>query len=90
MPLKYLSNFWRSLNILLINCKVELILNWFKNCVLISKATREADYDADPVVRKIDNPKNATFQITHKIICSSCYFIKRKRHKTFRAIKNRI
>ena len=64
MPLKYLSNFWRSLNVLLINCKVELILNWFKNCVLISKATREADYDADPVVRKIDNPGNATFQIT--------------------------
>ena len=90
VPLKYLSNFWRSLNITLINCEVELILTWFKNCVLISKATREADYDADPVVRKIDNPKNATFQITHKIICSSCYFIKRKRHKTFRAIKNRI
>ena len=90
VPLKYLSNFWRSLNIPLITCKIELILTWFKNCVLISKATREADYDADPVVRKIDNPKNATFQITHKIICSSCYFIKRKWHKTFRAIKNRI
>ena len=59
-----MSNFWRSLNILLINCKVELILNWFKNCVLISKATREADYDADPVVYEIDNPENATFQIT--------------------------
>ena len=64
MPLKYLSNFWRSLNVLLINCKVELILNWFKNCVLISKATREADCDADPDVYEIDNPENATFQIT--------------------------
>ena len=31
--LKYLSNFWRSLNMPLINCKVELILNWFKNSV---------------------------------------------------------
>ena len=29
VPLKYLSNFWRSLNIPLINCEVELILNWF-------------------------------------------------------------
>ena len=64
MPLKYLSNFWRSLNVLLINCKVELILNWFKNCVLISKATREADCDTDPDVYEIDNPENATFQIT--------------------------
>ena len=64
MPLKYLSNFWRSLNIPLINCEKELILTWFKNCVLISKATKEANYGADPVVRKIDNPENATFQVT--------------------------
>ena len=33
IPLKHLSNFWRSLNISLINCKVELILTWSKNCV---------------------------------------------------------
>ena len=39
VPLKYLSKFWRSLNILLINCEVELILNWFKNCVLLGKST---------------------------------------------------
>ena len=30
IPLKYLSNFWRALNILLINCEVELILTWSK------------------------------------------------------------
>ena len=64
VPLKYLNNFWRSLNILLINCKIELILTWFKNCVLISKATRETNYDADLIVRKINNPENATFQVT--------------------------
>ena len=57
VPLKYLSNFWRSLNITLINCEVELILTWFKSCALISKATREANYGANTVVRKIDNPK---------------------------------
>ena len=34
IPLKYLSNFWRSLNIPLINCEVEIILTWTKNCVL--------------------------------------------------------
>ena len=43
VPLKYLSNFWISLNIPLINCEVELILTWIKNCVLIEKLTREAD-----------------------------------------------
>ena len=64
VPLKYLSNFWRSLNIPLITCKIELILTWFKNCVLISKATREANYGTNPVIYEIDNPENATFQIT--------------------------
>ena len=34
IPLKHLSNFWRRLNIPLINCEVELILTWSKNCVL--------------------------------------------------------
>ena len=32
VPLKYLSNFWRSLEIPLINCKVELKLEWAKCC----------------------------------------------------------
>ena len=34
VPLKYLSNFWRPLEIPLINCKVELSLTWIENCVL--------------------------------------------------------
>ena len=37
VPLKYLSNFWRSLEISLINCKVELSLTWNENCILSSK-----------------------------------------------------
>ena len=28
VPLKYLSNFWRSLDLRLINCKIELDLSW--------------------------------------------------------------
>ena len=63
--LKYLSNFWGSLNIPLINCEVELILTWFKNCVLIDKLTRVADYGANPRVSEINNPENAIFQITN-------------------------
>ena len=34
VPLKYLSNFWRSLKMYLINCKVDLSLTWIENCVL--------------------------------------------------------
>ena len=65
VPLKYLSNFSRSLNISLINCETELILTWFKNCVLIDKTKREVNYDADPIAYEIDNPENTTFQITN-------------------------
>ena len=28
VPLKYLSNFWRTLEMPLINCEIEPILNW--------------------------------------------------------------
>ena len=35
--LKYLSNFWRKLNMPLINCKINLILTLYENCVLKNK-----------------------------------------------------
>ena len=28
VPLKYLSNFWRTLEMILISCEIILILNW--------------------------------------------------------------
>ena len=34
--LRYLSNFWRTLEMPLINCEVNLILTWSSTCVLIS------------------------------------------------------
>ena len=36
VPLKYLSNFWRILEMPLINCEVNLILTWSLTCVLIA------------------------------------------------------
>ena len=39
VPLKYLSNFWRSLEMPLINCKVELSLKWIENCMLTTATT---------------------------------------------------
>ena len=33
IPLKFLGNFWRALNIPLISCEVSLVLKWDKNCV---------------------------------------------------------
>ena len=47
IPLKHWSNFWRALNIRLINCEVELILTWSRNCVL---ADMTVDADVDPAI----------------------------------------
>ena len=33
VPLKHLSNFWRTLDMPLINCEVSLTLTWSENCV---------------------------------------------------------
>ena len=40
IPLKYFGNFWKSLDIPLINCEITLILSWYKECVLVGKALR--------------------------------------------------
>ena len=55
VPLKYLSNFLRSLDIPLINCKIELSLEWTENCVL---SRGENINDAGAVANA------ATFKIT--------------------------
>ena len=49
VPPKYLSNFWRILEMPLINCEINLILTWSTNCVIAS--TNVAN-------------QNATFEIT--------------------------
>ena len=36
VSLKYLSNFWRTLGMPLINCEINLILTWSKKCVIAS------------------------------------------------------
>ena len=43
IPLKYLRNFWRALNIPLISCEVSLELKWNKNCVITSLQQRQVD-----------------------------------------------
>ena len=47
----------------LINCEINLILTWTENCVLTSKATRDANPDVKPAVAAVDNPTNAMFRI---------------------------
>ena len=60
VPLKHLSNLWKTLDISLTNCEVSLILTWSENCVLTDIKTRTAR-GARPA---INAPTNATFKIT--------------------------
>ena len=46
VPLKYLSNFWRTIEMPLINCEVNLILTWSENCA-ISSATRATKFEIE-------------------------------------------
>ena len=50
----------------LINCEINLILTQSKNCVLTSKATRDAvpAQGGNPAVTAINNPTGTTFKIT--------------------------
>ena len=41
IPLKYLGNFWRALNIPLISCEVFLELKWDKNCAITTLEQRD-------------------------------------------------
>ena len=42
VPLKYLNNFWTTLEIPLINCEINLILTWSANCVISNVAANQA------------------------------------------------
>ena len=73
VPLKYLSNFWRSLYMPLINSEVSLTLTWSENCVLTNITTQTArdadpnDANADPPVEarpEIKAPTSEKFKIT--------------------------
>ena len=39
VPLKYLSNFWRTFEIPLINCEISLQLRWSRNCIILAGTT---------------------------------------------------
>ena len=69
VPLKYLSNFWRSLDLPLINCEIKLDLSWSKECISeISIIPRiPGNLDANPPVQKVPAIQTtaATFQINN-------------------------
>ena len=64
IPLKYLGNFWRSLDIPLINCEITLVLSWYKECVLVGRSLRNApNPQPNPPIAAIESPTDARFEI---------------------------
>ena len=63
IPLKYLGNFWRALNMLFISCEVSLELKWNKNCVITS--LKERQVDAGPPVARDGAPTGASIAINN-------------------------
>ena len=63
---QYLSNFWKTLDIPLINCEVSLTLTWSESCVFtyITTQTARAAQGDNPARERIDAPTSATFKIT--------------------------
>ena len=67
VPLKYLSNFFRSLEIPLINCKIKLNLTWKEKCY----------YQLTPMMLLILEIMQYLL-LMMQIIRSSCYCVKRR------------
>ena len=49
-PLKYLSKFWRSLEMPLISCEIELKLKWTNYCVLSAAGADVNNNGSDNII----------------------------------------
>ena len=74
VSLKYLSIFWRALEISLINCEINLILTWSNKCFILD----------NPIVGQ-----EPTFTILIQNLMFSCNFINSRQCKTTSIIKIR-
>ena len=57
VPIKYVSNFWRPLEMPLIYCKVQLKLKWTKYCVLATSGADNSSKDSDNTIFFVKNTK---------------------------------
>ena len=83
VPLRYLSNFWRTLDMLLINCEINFILTWTENFVLTNKATRDANPDVNCAVAAVNNLEHVTFKITDTKLYAPVVTLSRKDDNNF-------
>ena len=90
VPLQHLRNFWRTLDIPLINCEINLILTWSKNCLIASKAKRDADPDVNPAVASVNDPTDETFKVTDTKLFVPAVTLSTEDDKLIEQLKTRI
>ena len=59
----YLSNFWRTLEMPLMNCEISLMLNWSEKCFLVV------------ILQQIKSQNLIILKLYTKTLCSSRNFI---------------
>ena len=64
VPIKFLSNFWRSLEIPLINCKVELNLKWIKYYVLYATGADNTNTNCNNIIFTTKDTKSYASVVT--------------------------
>ena len=65
VPLKYLSNFWKYLDLPLVNCEIELDLSWSDDCIIsetLRSAAVAANAAANSLAESATSTTVATFQ----------------------------
>ena len=70
MPLKYVSNFWKSFEMLLINCQVKLKMKWTKCFVLSANGNGNNDASSNNYYQRL------------KVTCSCSQSISKRQTKT--------
>ena len=84
-PLKYLSNFRGSLEMSLINCKVELKLKWTKCCALFAAGNdNESDDDIDI------NANNIIFTIKNTKVSVSVVILSARGNQRLSKLLNKV
>ena len=84
VPLKYLSTFWRSRGMPIINCKVELKFKWTKYCDLSAAGNDNTNANSNNF-NNSNNSNNFHFK-RHKIIRSSSNFISKRESKIMKTL----
>ena len=74
-PLKYLRRFWRSLDLSLINCEIQLDYSWSNDCVIPAISRAEAVGEYNPVTAP--ETTKSTFRIVTLFINNNIQFLRR-------------